>query len=393
MDKFNMKVRILIGESLSIDDMNVLSLLYMPIIGSKAYSLYMTMYSALNRSSNARTVLLSDITDLFGFNIKSFTTERKKLEAIGLMNTYLKDEEYVLLLKAPLSARRFFNDCTLGNYLNDAVGDTLYLKLVNMFRIESFDKQGFKNVTEIFENVYKDEHNEEIKVFDGYFIDKNINSSIKKGNYAFDYDAFLASLNLSITEKNSLTAEFQSIIEQTAYTYDLNEEDMQYAYFRSIDKDGNFSITSLTKEAKNIKKRKEISLSNKKLSAIEKMKIIDPKEILRQAMNKIGLEPSYEEYEIINKVVDTSPYDLSITNIIISHALNKSGFKCPDYGYFYKTIETFQQYKIKTFDDAYNFFKSQGTYVKTDNKKEVVKKEENSSSSGSKWLDDFLKND
>ena len=101
-EKLNMNVRILIGESLSIDDLNVLSLLYMPIIGSRAYTLYMTMYSALNRSSNTRVVLVSDIVDLFGIKIATFELERKRLEAIGLMATYFKDNEYVFLLKAPL---------------------------------------------------------------------------------------------------------------------------------------------------------------------------------------------------------------------------------------------------------------------------------------------------
>jgi replication initiation and membrane attachment protein len=394
MDKFNTSVRILIGESLSIDDMNVLSLLYMPIIGERAYTLYMTMYSALNRSSNARKVLLSDITDLFGMTIKDFTKERKKLEAIGLMNTYFKDDEYVLLLKAPLSARRFFNDCSLGSYLSDAVGETLYLKLVNIFRIESFDKEGFKNVTEIFDNVFKSEHDGEIKVFDGYFIDKNMNSSIKKGNYDFDYEAFLAQLNLSIAEKNNLTAEFQTIIEQTAYTYNLKEEDMQYAYFRSIDQDGKFSITKLTKEARNISKKKEASINDKKLSAIEKLKITEPKELLRQSMKKIGLKPTHEEYEVIEKVVDCSPYDISITNVIIAHALSNYGYKCPDYGYFYKAIETFLQFKIKTFDEAIKFVTDQSDFAKRGGikkeEKQAIVEPATTKSTGSKWLDQFL---
>ena len=86
--KLNTTVKILIGESLSIDDLNVLSLLYMPIIGNRAYTLYMTFYSALNRSSNTRVVKLSDITDLFGITVNVLTQERKKLEAIGLLNTY-----------------------------------------------------------------------------------------------------------------------------------------------------------------------------------------------------------------------------------------------------------------------------------------------------------------
>ena len=172
--KLNTNVKILIGESLSIDDLNVLSLLYMPIIGSRAYTLYMTMYSALNRSSNTRVVKQSDITDLFGITLNTLNIERKRLEAIGLLNTYTNDSEFVYLLKASLSARSFFKDGVLAIYLKNRVGDALFEKLVNIFRLESFDKKGYKNVTELFDNVYKDEITEDLDNIDGYFPDKNI---------------------------------------------------------------------------------------------------------------------------------------------------------------------------------------------------------------------------
>ena len=196
--KLNTTVKILIGESLSIDDLNVLSLLYMPIIGNRAYTLYMTFYSALNRSSNTRVVKQSDIIDLFGITIKTLNDERKKLEAIGLLNTYYKDDEYVYLLKAPLSARSFFKDGVLSIYLKNRVGDALFDKLVGIFKLESFDKTGYTNVTELFDNVFKDKIDGEVSNIDGYFPDKNINSSIKIGDYNFDYDYFIKNLNFKI---------------------------------------------------------------------------------------------------------------------------------------------------------------------------------------------------
>ena len=395
--KLNTKVKILIGESLSIDDMNVLSLLYMPIIGNRAYTLYMTMYSALNRSSNTRVVSQSDITDLFGITINTLNLERKRLEAIGLLNTYYKDDEYVFLLKAPLSARSFFKDGVLSIYLKNRVGDVLFEKLVSIFRLESFNKEGYKNVTEIFDNVFKDKIDDEEYNIDGYFPDKNINSSIKTGNYNFDYDYFVESLNLTLAQKRNLSAELQVNIEKTAYAYSLNEEDMRVVYHRSFDQNGNFSIVKFQREAKTLFKLKaqEKDTKDKELTGIDKLKATNPLEIL----DTISPNSTTDQIEVIEKVSAESPFNLEITNLIVLHVLNKNNKICPNYLYFKKTFETFKNRGIKTFDEAVEFVKSQGLYEKKEDTKAITKTETKTDAktakakeeTGSSWLDNFKK--
>lgn len=384
MDKLNMKVRILIGSSLSIDDLNVLSLLYMPIIGNRAYTLYMTLYSALNRSSNTRVVELRDITDLFGITINTLNTDRKRLEAIGLMNTYYKDDEYVLLLKAPFSARHFFNDCILGIYLRNRVGNALFEKLLNLFKVESFNKEGYKNITETFDNVFKDKIDDDIVEYtDGYLIDKKANESLKIGEYNFDYDYFIQQLNLPIVKKNSLTAEFQDTIEKTAYAYNLNEEDMQRVYHRSLDQVGNFSYSRMNREAKLLKKIKEQERLKKNSVKSEGLRYIDPRDILKSMVKDATLD----DFDTIDRVCADSPYDLGITNVIISHAISKNKMRCPEYSYFMKSIETFQQYKVKTYEEAENFARAQGKYDSSKQENKDVKKEEVKQTS--EWLKNF----
>ncbi len=388
--KLNTNVKILIGESLSIDDLNVLSLLYMPIIGSRAYTLYMTMYSALNRSSNTRVVKQSDITDLFGITLNTLNIERKRLEAIGLLNTYTNDSEFVYLLKAPLSARSFFKDGVLAIYLKNRVGDALFEKLVNIFRLESFDKKGYKNVTELFDNVYKDEITEDLDNIDGYFPDKSINSSIKTGDFKFDYDYFVESLNLTLVQRKNLSAQLQMNIENTAYAYNFNEEDMLVVYHRSFDQTGNFSIVKFQREAKLLKKLKEQEKLNKTtVTGIDSLKVIEPVEVLKT----IVPNATSEQYELIERVSAESPFDLGVTNVIIMHVLNKNDKICPSLNYFKKTFETFKSKNINNFDDAIKFVKAQGTYEKKEDNKENkdTKKKETTTSGGSEWLENFKK--
>ncbi len=362
----------------------------MPIIGNRAYTLYMTMYSALNRSSNTRVVNQTDITDLFGITVNTLNIERKKLEAIGLLNTYYKDDEYVYLLKAPLSARSFFKDGVLSIYLKNRVGDALFEKLVNIFRLEAFNKEGYKNVTEIFDNVFKDKIEDEEYNIDGYFPDKNINSSIKTGNYNFDYDFFVESLNLTLAQKRNLSAELQVNVEKTAYAYNLNEEDMLVVYHRSFDQNGNFSIVKFQREAKTLAKLKaqEKDTKGKELSGIDKLKATNPLEIL----NTISPNSTTDQIEVIERVSAESPYNLEITNLIVLHVLNKNNKICPNYTYFKKTFDTFKNRGIKTFNEAVEFVKTQGLYEKKDEPtKEKKATKETKEESGSSWLDNLKK--
>ena len=94
-------------------DRKIISMLYQPIIGSIATSLYYTLWADLDKTA----VLSSEYTHhhlMTSLRIKMDTIimARKKLEGIGLLKTYLKKGDinnYVYELFSPISALDFFN--------------------------------------------------------------------------------------------------------------------------------------------------------------------------------------------------------------------------------------------------------------------------------------------
>lgn len=377
--KFSSNITILIGQGLSQDDYNVLSLLYLPIIGKDSYSIYMIMISLLSRNANKVNLTQSEINDMLGLKIDEFVSIRKKLEAIGLMNTYYKKNEFVYLLKAPLSARQFFNDGVLSVYLKNAVGEDLFLKLVETFKVEKFNKDGYVNITELFDNVYNIEEEEiEINV-DGYLLDKNINSSIKKGQFEFDYDEFVNTLNLTLNEKNKLTSSFEKLINDTAYTYKLTIDDMQKIYYRSL-VDEEFSIAKFAKESKQLYKSKSTKVE---ATGIERLKYLDPYDILKIVVKNA----TSSDYLIIKDVINYSKLDKPITNLVIFQVLNKNDAVCPKFEYFVKAFETFRINKIDTFEKGVKFVVDQGLGIF--NVPEKKENNEKPKSTGSAWLDNF----
>ena len=118
---------------------NLLMLLYQPIIGSQAISLYYTLWSYLDKSE-----LLSNewthhhiLRDMMISN-SELTDSKTKLEAIGLIKTYVKKgniNNYIYELYSPMSASEFINNPLLNIALLNAVGKLEYERIVNYFKV------------------------------------------------------------------------------------------------------------------------------------------------------------------------------------------------------------------------------------------------------------------
>ena len=127
--------------TLSDKDRNLLMLLYQPIVGSISISLYYTLWSYLDKSE----ILSNEWThhhilrDMMISNTE-LTEAKEKLEAIGLIKTYLKRgniNNYVYELYSPVSASEFINNPLLNIALFNAVGKLEYERIVSYFRMQS----------------------------------------------------------------------------------------------------------------------------------------------------------------------------------------------------------------------------------------------------------------
>ena len=106
---------------LSSEDHKLLSSLYQPIVGSVAISLYFSLWSYLD-GSECLSLEWTHHQLMANMKLKLSEIEvaRTKLEAIGLLKTYFKEDHinhYVYQLYAPLSSREFFHNPILNTTL------------------------------------------------------------------------------------------------------------------------------------------------------------------------------------------------------------------------------------------------------------------------------------
>ena len=96
---------------LSENDHKLITMLYQPIIGHTATSLYFTLIDDLDK----RKIISNDLTHYhlmttMQLKLDDILLAREKLEAAGLLKTYYKEDhvnQYVYLLFSPLSPNEF----------------------------------------------------------------------------------------------------------------------------------------------------------------------------------------------------------------------------------------------------------------------------------------------
>ena len=140
-------------------DRKILIMLYQPIIGNNAISLYFTLWSYLDKSEIisfnwTHHHLMSSMQ----MNMIDIIMSLEKLEAIGLVKTYLKEGEvnnYVYELYSPLSASEFLKNPILATTLYNNIGQIEYKKILEYNKLPTIDLKDYKNITTLFADVFE----------------------------------------------------------------------------------------------------------------------------------------------------------------------------------------------------------------------------------------------
>ena len=214
--------------TLSDKDRNLLMLLYQPIVGSSTISLYYTLWSYLDKSeiiSNEWTHhhILRDMM----LSNSEFIDAKIKLEAIGLIKTYLKKgnvNNYVYELYSPISASEFINNPLLNMAIFNAVGKLEYERIINYFRIPKVNLKEYEDITSKFSDVF---------AFSNISLADNLMYDIKKSNYRkleilskIDLNTILSLISDEMLNKKSLTKDTKDFLYKISYIYNYDNDDM-----------------------------------------------------------------------------------------------------------------------------------------------------------------------
>lgn len=339
---------------ISSEDTKVLTLLYQPLIGSKAYGLYMMLINLVDRNTFQSDVMERKILfDLLSLDKEAFASAIDKLEAIGLLTTFLKDDLYLYRINMPLNARRFLLDAVLGSFLKSEVGEEHFNLLFSYFSQVEVSRKGYTNITKSFDDVYKSDSLDVLKSDLFVMGRKNGSGIIIKDS--FDFETLFNELPVRIKKRRIFTNRIKSQIASVMYVYNFSISEMCDILSKSYDEENKslfyerialnsqtyFNLTygsDLIHIEKKETKEKQLNLS--------KIKPQDLIKVFGTNMTNQGFA-----LETIRQFMERNAVDIGLINAVIIAAL-KYNDNLPHLNYLEKVLADWLSRGIKTGDDA-----------------------------------------
>lgn len=344
--------------NLSGEDLSSLTNLYLPIIGADGLALYLL----ISQLKTNEEYLVTKLLDSLNFPTTNFLDQSfSKLEAIGLVRTFQKKQEFLFVLNSPLSTESFLNNHILYEFLKNKIGETEIKKIFEIPQKNS----SYKEITKKFDDVYE-RTTESIKNIMPAIFKSLINDSIYVKNEKFDYIYFKLSFDDEIISQEVLNEKnFKEEILKISYHYGLNEDDMHQALLDTIYQTKDFKIKDISKYASKIYEMKHIEpiafvtkeadpfIFNKLddetvrfLELVEKMSCAN----LLKSLSRI--KASTSELKMLDDLIRNTNFSQGVINIMILYVLDINNGALPGYNYFEKIANTWKRAKVTNAKEA-----------------------------------------
>lgn len=232
------------------DKVNLINL-YEPIIGPLAISLYLTLWSDLDR-----TLTFSDsynhhhLMTFLKSNLNDIKEARSALEALGLIKTYYKEGDninyYIYELYSPISAYEFLNHPILNIVLYNNLGVNEYDNLIKSYKKVNFKYDDYKDISSKLNDTFKSSaynnfNNENIK---------NKNSNKPKLDNLIDFDVLKESIPNKVLGNNAFNKKTKELINNLAFIYNLDTLKVSEILRLTIDENGLINKDLFIKEVR-----------------------------------------------------------------------------------------------------------------------------------------------
>ncbi len=237
---------------ISDSDKKLISMLYQPIIGYTAVSLYFTLLDDLDKLE----IMSSDLTHhhlmaTMQLKLEDIVIAREKLEATGLIKSYMKKgniNNYVYLIYSPISAHDFFNHPILNIVLYNNLGKKEYEKVLNYYKIPRISLKEYEDITSSFDEVFTSVKGNVLELSEDITKRDSNNILITKG---IDFNLLISSIPTSMVNEKCFSKEVKELINALSFTYNLDTLTMQGLVRDSINEKGLIDKNLLRKSCRN----------------------------------------------------------------------------------------------------------------------------------------------
>lgn len=350
-------------------DKKIVTTLYQPIIGHTAVSLYFTLIDdLLKREIMSNEETHHHLMSTMQLKLENLIIAREKLEAVGLLKTYLKKADvnnYVYVLYSPLSAAEFLSHPILNVVLYNNIGKKEYDKILNYYRIPKINLREYEDVTANFNSVFSSVRGNVFNENDN-IIDKN-QSPITLEHHV-DFNLLISSIPKDMINDKCFNDSTRELIENLSYIYGIDNLNLQMLVRNSINEKGmldknefrnncrNFyqfensgSLPTLvyTKQPEYLKSPRGDNSNRAKM--IYSLENTSPYDYLK-SKNKNG-EPSDRELKMIEDIMKEYKIKPGVINVLISYVLRMNNQRLTK-NYVDAIASQWSRLKIETVEEA-----------------------------------------
>jgi replication initiation and membrane attachment protein len=202
-----------------IDKKNLITL-YEPIIGPLAVSLYLTLWRDLDKLE----IMSIDYTHhhlmtILKSSLDTIKTAREALEGIGLLKTFIKEDEinsYVYELYSPLSATEFFNHPIFNIVLYNNIGKKEYDLLKKEYEKLKVNLNDYKDITKMLDMSFKS-----ASIIESKEIKEHTSRALEIENKV-DFDLITSAIPKGIISERAFNKKTKELINQLAFLYNYD---------------------------------------------------------------------------------------------------------------------------------------------------------------------------
>ena len=375
------------------DKKNLINL-YEPIIGFGAVSLYLTLYSDLDKSE---TVSLNfshhHLMTILKQDLNGIKKSRECLEALGLLRTYVKQgeiNEYVYELYSPLTASEFFAHPIFNIVLYNNIGKYEYELLKKQYEKFNFDKTGYDEITKKIKETYEVTNN--IASFEV----KDKNTLLVEADNQIDFDLLLETIPRSLINERMLTKKTKALLNNLSYVYDIDTLKMCEIIRMVITSKKVFDKDEIRKACRKYYQYNTGGLptlvyrtqpdylkaptgdNTKRGKMIAVFENTSPYDFLR---SKYGSNPTARDLRLLENLVIDVELPPAVVNVLIDYTLKKNNNKLTT-GFVETIAGQWKRAKLNTAAEAMDFAEKE--HKKTTSKNKAVK---DNKEMVPKWLD------
>lgn len=327
------------------EDRRLLTMLYQPIIGYSAVSLYFTLVDDLDSLGRTSDDLNHHhLMATMQLKLEEILIAREKLEAVGLLKTYIKEgnvNSYVYILYSPISANEFFNHPILNVVLYNNIGKKEYDRRQQLFKVPKINLKDYRDISCKFNDIYSSSNLKPFEVIEN--IETKQEAKIEM-NPVIDFNLLIAAIPSSMMGSRCFSDDVKQLINALALTYNLDTQAMTGLVRNALNEKGLIDRNLLRKSCRNYYQfenagalptliyqkqpeylKKPTGDTSKWAKMAYTFENTSPYDYLRSKYG--GAEPTKRDLLLIEDLMVEQKLSAGVVNVLISYALKLNNQK------------------------------------------------------------------